>query len=179
MVCSYTGSLHLLERGYPEKLIQTTLLEVKFEERELALQPKLKENKRILPFVTTYQQSVPNLKQILMKKMAFNRTTTITERNLQRSAPYFIQKRAFAQRYTRESQTIKKAITRTRESCRLVNPILHKIFASDIYGRLQWLVYRLAIVNAHTDLPLILCLLLKSRRPLRTRCLQITLTVHF
>ena len=29
---------HLLERGYPEKLIQTTLLEVKFEERELALQ---------------------------------------------------------------------------------------------------------------------------------------------
>ena len=41
---------------------------MKFEERELALQPKLKENKRILPFVTTYQQSVPNLKQILMKK---------------------------------------------------------------------------------------------------------------
>ena len=59
---------HLLERGYPEKLIQTTLLKVKFEERELALQPKLKENKRILPFVSTYQQSVPNLKQILMKK---------------------------------------------------------------------------------------------------------------
>ena len=59
---------HLLERGYPEKLIQTTLLEVKFEERELALHPRLKENKRILPFVTTYQQSVPNLKQILMKK---------------------------------------------------------------------------------------------------------------
>ena len=56
---------HLLERCYPEKLIQTTLLKVKFEERELALQPKLKENKRVLPFVTT---SVPNLKQILMKK---------------------------------------------------------------------------------------------------------------
>ena len=59
---------HLLERGYREKLIQTTLLEVKFEERELALQLKLKENKRILPFVTTYRQSVPNLKQILMRK---------------------------------------------------------------------------------------------------------------
>ena len=27
---------HLLERGYPEKLIQTTLLEVKFEDRNLA-----------------------------------------------------------------------------------------------------------------------------------------------
>ena len=59
---------HFLERGYPEKLIQTTLLEVKFEERKLALQPKQKENKRILPFVTIYQPSVPNLKQILMKK---------------------------------------------------------------------------------------------------------------
>ena len=60
---------HLLERGYPEKLIQTTLLDGKFEERtELALQPKQKENKRILPFVTTYQPSVPNLKQILTKK---------------------------------------------------------------------------------------------------------------
>ena len=27
-------------------------------------------------------------------------------------------------------------------------------FASDLYGHLQWLAYRLAIVNAHTDLPL-------------------------
>ena len=36
---------HLLERGYPEKLIQPTLLEVKFEERKFALQPKQKENK--------------------------------------------------------------------------------------------------------------------------------------
>ena len=59
---------HLLERGYPEKLIQTTLSEVKFEERKSALQQKQNESKRILPFVTTYQPSVPNLKQILMKK---------------------------------------------------------------------------------------------------------------
>ena len=64
------------------------------------------------------------------EKMAFNRTTTITERNLQESAPYFIQKRAFAQRYTRESQTMKKAKTRARESCRPVNPILHTV---DLY----------------------------------------------
>ena len=62
-----TFKSNLLERGYPEKLIQTTLLEVKFEGRKLALQPKHKENKRILPFVTTYQPSVPNQKQILMK----------------------------------------------------------------------------------------------------------------
>ena len=38
-----------------------------------------------------------------------------------------------------------------------------RIFASDLYGRLQSLAYRLAIVNAHTDLPLIFYLLLKNR----------------
>ena len=37
-----------------------------------------------------------------------------------------------------------------------------KIFASDLYGRLQWLTYWLAIVNAHTDLPLIFYLLHKG-----------------
>ncbi|XP_074633997.1 uncharacterized protein LOC141892561 [Acropora palmata] len=58
---------HLIERGYPENLIITTLSEVIFEDRKLALQRKQKENKRILPFVTQYQPSVPNLKQILMK----------------------------------------------------------------------------------------------------------------
>ena len=38
-----------------------------FEDRKLALQQKQKINLRILPFVTQYQPSVPNLKQILMR----------------------------------------------------------------------------------------------------------------
>ena len=58
---------NLIERGYPEMLIQETLSGVKFENRNAALTQKPKENKRILPFVTQYQLSVPNLKQILMK----------------------------------------------------------------------------------------------------------------
>ena len=58
---------HLLQRGYPEDLINTTLSEVNFKDRKLALQQKPKTNLRILPFVTQYQPSVPNLKQILMK----------------------------------------------------------------------------------------------------------------
>ena len=58
---------HLLQRGYPEDLINTTLSEVNFKDRKLALQQKQKINLRILPFVTQYQPSVPNLKQILMK----------------------------------------------------------------------------------------------------------------
>ena len=59
--------VHLLQRGYPEDLIKTTLSEVNFKDRKLALQQKPKTNQRILPFVTQYQPSVPNLKQILMK----------------------------------------------------------------------------------------------------------------
>ena len=57
----------LVARDYPEMLIQETLSEVKIENRNASLTQKPKENKRILPFVTQYQLSVPNLKQILMK----------------------------------------------------------------------------------------------------------------
>ena len=55
--------------------------------------------------------------------LAFNKTTTTTERNLQGSAPHIVQMRAIAQRYTCKSQTIKKAKTHAGESCRPVNPI--------------------------------------------------------
>ena len=58
---------HLLQRGYPEDLIKTTLSEVNFKDRKLALQQKPKTNQQILPFVTQFQPSVPNLQQILMK----------------------------------------------------------------------------------------------------------------
>ncbi|PFX24782.1 hypothetical protein AWC38_SpisGene25758 [Stylophora pistillata] len=58
---------HLLKRGYPEALINTTLSEVNFKNRKLALQQKPKTNQRILPFITQYQPPVPNLKQILMR----------------------------------------------------------------------------------------------------------------
>ena len=58
---------HLLQRGHPEDLINTTLSEVNFKDRKLTLQQKPKKNLRILPFVTQYQPSVPYLKQILMK----------------------------------------------------------------------------------------------------------------
>ena len=58
----------LLERGYPENFIKNILSEVNFEDRGKALLQKEKENKRILSFVTQYQPSVPNLKQILLNK---------------------------------------------------------------------------------------------------------------
>ena len=37
---------HLLERGYPESFIQTTLSEVTFEDRNQALRRKQKQNKK-------------------------------------------------------------------------------------------------------------------------------------
>ena len=58
---------HLLQKGYPEDLINTILSEVNFKDRKLALQQKQKRNLRILPSVTQYQPSVLDLKQILMK----------------------------------------------------------------------------------------------------------------
>ena len=50
-------------RGYLDNLIDKTLSEVNFRERMLALQNKQKTRKNILPFVTEYRPSVPNLKQ--------------------------------------------------------------------------------------------------------------------
>ena len=58
----------LRARGYPDNLSEKILSEVKFSERSSALQNKEKTHKRILPFVTEYRPSVPNLKNILMAK---------------------------------------------------------------------------------------------------------------
>ena len=58
----------LLARGYPKNLIETLLSDIKFTERVSALQQKYESRKDILPFVTQYQPSVPNLKHVLMQK---------------------------------------------------------------------------------------------------------------
>lgn len=54
--------------GYPNNLIETFLSDIKFTERESALQKKNESRKEILPFVTQYHPSVQNLKHVLMKK---------------------------------------------------------------------------------------------------------------
>ena len=51
----------LIARGYPETLVSNTLAEITFEERKHALLQKQKPNSRILPFVTQYRSSVPNV----------------------------------------------------------------------------------------------------------------------
>ena len=63
-----TPSTSRLRLGYPEKVIETTLLEVKFEGRKLALQPKQKEGKRNFCFCHNISTISAKSKQILMKK---------------------------------------------------------------------------------------------------------------
>ena len=60
---------HLLERGYPENFIQTTLSDFTVEDRTQALRQK--QNKTILPFVTQCHPAVPNLKPILVNSWHF------------------------------------------------------------------------------------------------------------
>ena len=50
-------------RGYRDKVIDKHLSEVKHHERMSALENKTKTHKKILPFVTEYRPSVPNLKK--------------------------------------------------------------------------------------------------------------------
>ena len=67
--------LRLGARGYPYNLIDKTLSEVKFSDRKKALKDNTREQKEILPFVTQYNPSVPNLKHS-KGKMASYRITT-------------------------------------------------------------------------------------------------------
>ena len=56
--------LRLRARGYPYNLIDKTLSEVKFSDRK----DNTRVQKEILPFVTQYNPSVPNLKHTLKEK---------------------------------------------------------------------------------------------------------------
>ena len=62
--------LRLRTRGYPNNLMDKTLLEVQFSDRKKALKDNTRVQKEILPFVTQYNPSVSNLglKHILMEK---------------------------------------------------------------------------------------------------------------
>ena len=55
-------------RGYPRHLVDHILSEVKFTERESALQHGQKTQEMPLPFVTQCHPSVPHLKRIYMRK---------------------------------------------------------------------------------------------------------------
>ena len=59
----------LQNRGYPARMVEKHLSDIKFSDRELSLAQKNKTTrKKILPFVTQYHPALPNLKETLMGK---------------------------------------------------------------------------------------------------------------
>ena len=63
---NFANRLH--DRGYPKEFVTNILSEVKFTERNNALNKQRKTSKRkLLPFVTTYNPAVSNIKGVLMK----------------------------------------------------------------------------------------------------------------
>ena len=107
---------NLIENGYPETLVSTTLAEITFEERKPALQQKPKQNTRILPFVTQYRPSVP-IKQMLMQNLHLIHQKPLLSRIFK--DPPALSSRTKGQiltGYTRPSKTL--------ELCRPVNPLL-------------------------------------------------------
>ena len=66
-MCNFKTRLEA--RGYPKSLIEKTVSEVSFAERQSALKKQTKQTKgKIMPFVTTYHPGVKNVKQILVQK---------------------------------------------------------------------------------------------------------------
>ena len=66
-ICNFKSNLRV--RGYPDYLVNKVLAEVKFKNRKSALEQKPQRMQSgLMPFVTQYNPSVPNLKTILMSK---------------------------------------------------------------------------------------------------------------
>ena len=113
-----------------QDLINTTLLEIYFKDRKLALTQKQKKHLRFLPFVTQYQPSVPNLKQILMTNWHLIEQQQYYRAKSSRIRPSYLTKEGgHSKTYSWEPnyEHVWKRLLKTRaeEPCRPVNPILH------------------------------------------------------
>ena len=117
---------HLKERGFPETLISTTLAEIRFEDRKLALQQRRKQNLRILPFVTQYRPSVPNLKQILMQKWHLIQQQPLLNKMF-KDPPMVAYKRGRPLKDTHSSQTVNWLLHVDR-SCVGLSPYCYLVF---------------------------------------------------
>ena len=85
----------LTSRGYPNKLVEKILTEVKFAERKNALTQKQKAHKKILPFVTQFRPSLTCLKNILTEKWHNTKPAT-TKRDIQGTSLDLLWKREIA-----------------------------------------------------------------------------------
>ena len=93
--------LYRTYRGFPDNLTDKTL-----SERMSALQIKQKRRKNILPFVTEYRPSAPNLKTIQMSKWHLIENQPL----LRETLPYFRTEKGDFERRTRGSKLALKVI---------------------------------------------------------------------
>ena len=92
----------MIDRGYPQTVIENLLSDIKFTERESALMKhNNKEEKEILPFVTQYQPSVSTLKEVLMKNWNLIQNQPVTSPNFQRTTYHFLQERKIPKGHAR------------------------------------------------------------------------------
>ena len=89
-----TFKKHLLERGYPQNLINNTLSEVKFQERTQALLLTKQNKKTNLALHNTIPPSSSKSQRNLNEEVVSNKAITIAKSNLQGTAHNIIQKGA-------------------------------------------------------------------------------------
>ena len=92
----------MIDRGYPQTIIENLLLDIKFTERESALlKHNNKEEKEILPFVTQYQRSASTLKEFFNEKLESYTKPAVTSPNFQRTTYHFLQERKMPKGHAR------------------------------------------------------------------------------
>ena len=125
-ICNFRVRLRM--RGYPRHLVEHILSEVKFTERESALQQRQKTQDKPLPFVTQYHPSVPHPRGLISReygKMALDREPTLTQGNIQGTPFHLLQKGEILKRYTCESKTRRFKVQNHQEKRELCLVCLH------------------------------------------------------
>ena len=121
-------------RGYPRHLVDHILSEVKFTERESALQQTQKTRDKPLPFVTHItHQCLININV----KMALDREPTLTQGNIQGAPFHLLQKGEILKRYTCESKTLRVKVQHYHEKRELCLVCQHPFHLSKLTVRRQ------------------------------------------
>jgi len=98
----------LKSRDYQATTVEKHLTDVNFSDRMKALEQRNKNaRKKILPLVTQYHPSLPNLKNILKGKWHLIQNQPYLKTDLQGAYPHYISQRKILKRHSSRSLTIK------------------------------------------------------------------------
>ena len=74
----------LISRGYPEQMVEKTLWKVKYKDRKEAPKQKMRLHKKLLPFLTQFQPSLPKFEKHHKRQMlVLNAKPTSIQRDIQ------------------------------------------------------------------------------------------------